>query len=134
MKKDKNFIKLLIALGILLALALLMLGIYYKNKPKTSLGSKKIVVEVVIPKEDSKEFTIQTGAKYLGEALQEKKLVKGTKGEYGLFITEVNGHTANDAKQEWWCITKGGETVNTSADQTPIADGDHYEITLTTGY
>ncbi len=134
MKKDKNFIKLLIALGVLLVIALLMLGIYYKNKPKTNLGSKKIVVEVIVPKEESNDFTIYTDAQYLGQALQEKNLVKGTKGDYGLFITEVNGHTANETKQEWWCITKDGENVNTSADQTPITDGDHYEITLTTGY
>ncbi len=29
---------------------------------------------------------------------------------------------------------KKGEQVNTSADQTPISDGDTYELTLTEGY
>ena len=29
---------------------------------------------------------------------------------------------------------KGGEMVNTGADQTPIADGDTFELTMTVGY
>ena len=36
-----------------------------------------------------------------------------------LFITAVDGEKADDTKQQWWCITKGGETVNTSAEQDP---------------
>ena len=55
-------------------------------------------------------------------------------GPYGLFITAVDGEKADDTKQQWWCITKGGETVNTSAEQTPIADGDRFELTMKEGY
>ena len=47
-----------------------------------------------------------------------------------MFITEVDGETAEDSSQQWWCITKGGSTVNTSADQTPIEDNDAFELTL----
>ena len=36
--------------------------------------------------------------------------------------------------QEWWKLTKDGEMVNTSADATPIADGDHFELTFMVGY
>lgn len=49
-------------------------------------------------------------------------------------VTTVNGVTADSSLEEWWCFTKGGETLNTGVDSTPIADGDHFEITLTTGY
>ena len=45
-----------------------------------------------------------------------------------------DGEQADDSKQQWWCLTKGGEMVNTSADLTPIADGDRYELTLKEGY
>ena len=31
-------------------------------------------------------------------------------------------------------VTKGGETVMLGADQQPIADGEHYELTFTVGY
>ncbi|MEG0591367.1 MAG: DUF4430 domain-containing protein, partial [Lachnospiraceae bacterium] len=73
-------------------------------------------------------------AKYLGEVLKVEKLVKGEEGEYGLFITEANGIAVDEKKQQWWCLTKNKEQVNTSADQTPISDGEQYELTLTEGY
>ena len=50
------------------------------------------------------------------------------------FGTEADGETANESLQQWWCITKGGEQVNTSVDSTPIQDGDHFELTLKEGY
>ena len=46
----------------------------------------------------------------------------------------MDGETADESKQEWWKLTKEGEMVNTGADVTPIADGEHYELTLTVGY
>ena len=42
----------------------------------------------------------------------------------------VDGETAQDSLNQWWCVTKGGERVNTGADLTPIADGDRFELTL----
>lgn len=134
MKKEIHLLKALITFGVLLLLVFAMLIAYIKFKPQTVQGSKKIMVEVVVPDEESKEFSITTVEEYLGPALEDENLVKGSEGEYGLFITEVNGFAADDSKQEWWCITKGGGDVFTGADSTPIVDGDHFEITLITGY
>lgn len=134
MKQNKNVLKSLIAFGIMAVIVLVMLIAYNQFKPQGEKGSKKIVVEVVIPEEESKEFTLNTDAEFLRQALEEKNLIKGSESEYGLFITEVNGRTVDDTKQEWWCVTKDGEDVFTGVDATPIADGDHYEITLTIGY
>lgn len=132
--KNKNLLKSLIAIGALILVIVVMLFAYSNFKQKGTEGSKEIVVEVVIPEVDSKEFTINTDAEFLRQALEENKLVKGSESDYGLFVTEVNGRVVNDANQEWWCFTKGSETVNTGVDDTPIADGDHFEITLTVGY
>jgi len=132
--KNKNLLKVLLGLGVFVLLVVAMLAVYSHFKPETVKGAKEIVVEVVIPDQESKEITINTDAEYLRQALEEKNLVKGTESDYGLFIMEVNGRVADDAKQEWWCITKDGESVNTGVDLTPITDGDHYEITLTVGY
>ena len=52
----------------------------------------------------------------------------------GLFFYTVDVETVDDANQEWWCLTKGGESLMTGADSTPIADGDQFELTLTVGY
>ena len=46
----------------------------------------------------------------------------------------VDGETADESIQQWWCITKGGEMLMTGVDDTMIADGEAYEFTLTTGW
>jgi len=49
-------------------------------------------------------------------------------------VTTVDGESADSAKQEWWCFSENGEMLSTGVDDTPIADGESYEITLTVGY
>lgn len=134
MKQRKNLLKPIIAVALLAIIVLGMFFTYQHFKPETEKGAKKVVIEVAIPDKKTKDFTLHTDAEYLRQALEEKNLVKGTESDYGLFIQEVNGRKADDSKQEWWCITQDGKTVNTGADTTPIKDGDHFEITLKTGY
>ena len=134
MKQIKNLWKALAALAIVAVIAVGMLIVYQQLKPEAVKGSKEIVVEVSIPDDSTEEFTLSTDAEYLRQALEEENLIKGSESDYGLFVTEVNGRIADDSKQEWWCFTKDGEQVNTGVDSTVIADGEHYEITLTTGY
>ena len=76
----------------------------------------------------------RTDLEYLGQVLVEDELIQGQEGQYGLFIETVDQETADSSRQQWWCITKGGEQVNTSVDSTPIQDGDHFELTLKEGY
>ena len=61
-------------------------------------------------------------------------LLEGEEGQYGLYVKSVNGITADEANQEWWCLTKGGEDVMTGVDMTPVEDGAAYEFTLTVGW
>ena len=131
MKRNR---KTLFAVAALAVVAALMLGIWYFTRPQAQEGAKTVVVEVVHADESAKEFTYHTDAEYLGELLLAEKLVEGEESAFGLFITTVDGETAQDSLRQWWCITKGGETLNTSADQTPIEDGDKFELTLTEGY
>ena len=56
---------------------------------------------------------------------------KGTAGQKAIGVTVVY---ADATTEEWWCFTKDGEDVMTGVDSTPVADGDHFEITLKTGY
>jgi hypothetical protein len=126
----KSIIGVIIFIVVIAAMAVL----YNVFKPDTAEGSKHIVAEVVLGDGTSKAFDINTDAEYLRQALEEKKLISGEESKTGLYVKTVNGITVNDSKKEWWCFTKGGEAVNTGVDTTPIADGDHFEITLTTGY
>ncbi len=107
------------------------------GKKETQQGAKTITVDIVTPAGETtttKTVTIHTDAEFLRGALDQEKLIAGDESEYGIYIKTVDGITANEANQEWWCITKGGETLFTGADSTPIADGDHFELTLTVGY
>lgn len=125
---------LLIGAAVAVLLAVVLFFVYSAFGPKTSEGSKTVTFEVINAEAESEEFLLHTDAEYLGEVLLSEELIQGEDSEYGLFVTEVNGITANADNQEWWCFTKGGEMVNTGVDTTPIADGDHFEATLTVGY
>ena len=127
--------KKIAAAGILLILACILAGVlYFCLRPQPSEGMKHISVTVGHGNGEEKVFPYDTDAAYLGELLEADGLISGEDGQFGLFITEVDGETADDQAQEWWCITKGGEMVNTSVDTTPIEDGDEFELTLKEGY
>ena len=134
MEQKKNNKKTIIAAVILVLVIAVLFGVYQLNRGKTTAGDKHITVTVVHKDGSSKDFAYDTDREFLGEVLKDKELVQGEDGPYGLYITAADGEAADEGSQEWWCLTKGGAQVNTSADQTPIADGDVYELTLTVGY
>lgn len=124
--------------GILLVLCcVLAIIVFFQTRPDTAAGEKQIAIAVIHGDGSENTFSYDTDAEYLGEVLTEEGLAEGTEGTegpYGMFITTVDGETADDSKEQWWCITKGGEMVNTGADQTPIQDQDQFELTLKEGY
>ncbi len=134
MENKKNKGKMALGLMGLAVIAVIMLLLYNQFKPEAVEGSKKISAEVIFADGTSKSYDIQTDEEFLRDALEQIKLISGTESEFGLYVTTVEGITADEAKQEWWCFTLNGSTINTSVDTTPIKDGDHYEITLTVGW
>lgn len=130
----KNQRKVIISLAALVIAVAALFGIYQFAKPSPTAGEKSITVEVIHKDESVRDFEFHTQREFLGDVLVDEALAEGEEGAYGLFITSVDGEAADDSNQEWWCITKGGGQVNTSADQTPIADGDKFELTLMIGY
>lgn len=130
--KEKK--KVIIAIVALIAAIAVFAGVYFAfGRPETNAGSKTLTIEVSAS-DYSKTHEIKTDAEFLGEALKEEGIIEGEEGQYGLFITSVDSIKADDSKQQWWCITKGGADVMTGVDVTPIADGDTFELTLKEGY
>ena len=125
--------KTLMALIVLVVLVIGAFAVWKVNAPQGQTGDKTILVSVVVDTETS-DFVIETDAEFLRGALEQAGLVEGTESEYGLYVTTVNGVTADESQQQWWCFTRSGGTLETGVDSTPIADGEHYEITLTTGW
>ena len=120
---------------ILLAVAMaLVLGIWLVARPQSNAGEKDLTIQVIHGNNSSRSFEVSSSAEYLAEVLTENGIVQGENGPYGLFILTADGESADEANQEWWCITRNGESLTTGASETPVADGEHYELTLTVGY
>lgn len=110
------------------------------NLPVSSVLSEvqsneiNIVFSVIDTDGNKKEFNISSDKTNLKEILSDEGLIGGSDSEYGFFVTEVNGVTADDSKQEWWCLTKDGEIWTYGVSDTTVEDGDKFEFTLTVGY
>lgn len=123
-----------IALVVIVILAVLVFKFVPFGNNSEELASDTTVYVTVVNGSVSEEHTITTKCANLGDALLEEGLIKGESGEYGLYITEASGIAANAEKEQWWCITKGGEAVMTGVSQIKIQNGDKYELTLKEGY
>ena len=126
--------KTVVLLVILIALVLTAGLVWFINRPQATDGAKRITVEVVHGDGSTKSFSIRTDAEILRQACEEQKLIAGRAGEYGLYVLTVDGETADESIQQWWCITKGGAEHFYGVDETMIQDGEQYEFTLKTGW
>ena len=122
------------ALIVLVLSAGIFLSIWQLTRPETASGEKQIAVQVVHSDETVKQFNITTNCAYLGAVLVEAEIVEDNQGTYGLYILTADGETVDESEQEWWCLTKDGESLTVGASEVAIKDGDRYELTFTVGY
>ena len=121
-KKTKIISGVILALLVVAAvLALIFL------RPDANPGSKAIEFQVTHSDGRVVVFPIRTDSENLRGALEQRELIAGDEGPYGLYVTEIDGETADDGQRQWWCFTRDGEMLNTGVDDTMIADGEHYE-------
>lgn len=135
-KKAFSNKKLLAGVVCVALLAVVLFAVWRLNGPHTQAvaGAKAVTVQVIHKDGSSKDFELHTNQEFLGRALVEDQVVEDNQGAYGLYILTADGETADESNQEWWQITRDGEYLMTGADETPIADGEHYELTLTVGW
>jgi hypothetical protein len=101
------------------------------QEEKNSLPAEKnITLEIVESDTVKTTKKVSTEKNTLLALLQEQNLVEGEMGEYGFFVTAVNGVIADKAQNKYWMITKDGDWTD-SVDKVQLADGDTYVITLT---
>ena len=75
----------------------------------------------------SADFTVKTDEKTVGAALQALNIISGEKSEYGLYIKEVIGITADyDTDGTYWAFYIDGQYASTGADMTDARDGAVY--------
>ena len=103
----------------------------YSSDTSFGEGASTVYVEVKAG-EKSVTFTIKTDEEMLGNALLAHDLIKGDAGEYGLYVTHVNGIAAVwEENQSYWGFFSNGSLLLNAVDATPVEDGKHYEIVYT---
>ena len=133
-KKSSPNKKLIIGVVCVALLAVVLFVVWRMTAPKGTAGGKQITVQVIHKDSSTKDFDLSTDQEFLGRALVEGGVVEDNQGAYGLYILTADGETVNEDNQEWWQVTRSGEYLMTGADETPIADGEHYELTLIVGW
>ena len=133
-KTKKNQLPVIIAAVVFVVLVAVGLVVWKMTAPEGTAGEKAYTFTVVDAEGNEKKYDLTTEEEMLGDALVSEGLLEGEEGQYGLYVKAVDGITANEANQEWWCLTKGGESVMTGVDMTPVEDGAAYEFTLTVGW
>ena len=94
-------------------------------------GSKQFTLSVVDADGNTTKLEIHTEQKTVGEALSELGVIDGDESEYGLYVTKVNGITANyDTDGTYWALYINEEYAQTGVDSTEIKEGDSYSLKL----
>ena len=132
MKQKKLMVGLISVLMVVMLLFTVGCG-ETQNNSSTATEIKEIAVTVVYKDKSEKVFDIETDAKFLGEAMFQKKLITEEEFKSG-FYTVIDGVKADySVDKSWWCITKSGKMTTVGMNEQPIADGDSFEITYTIG-
>ncbi len=131
---EKKKLAPVLAAAAFVVLAAVLALVWRSTRPAPAEGAKHITVEVVHKDGGAKTFTYHTDAEYLGQVLVDAGLISGDSSEFGLYVTTVDGETADyDADQSWWALSVNGEFAQTGVDATPVRDGDAYTWTYTIG-
>lgn len=97
----------------------------------TVLGEGEKTFAFTVADADGNEtaFEIHTDGETVGEALLSLGLIAGDDSDYGLYVKEVNGITADyDVDGTYWAFYVNGEYASTGVDQTAVTDGDSYSF------
>lgn len=100
------------------------------------LGEGDTTFEFVATDADGKttSYEIHTDKKTVGEALLELDLIAGDEGDYGLYVKQVCGITADyDTDGSYWAFYIDGEYASTGVDSTDIVPGSVYEFRVEKG-
>ena len=118
-----------IALGALIVVVALLLGVFFLTRPETQKGAKEITVTVVHSDGSEKTFTYHTDEEHLDNVLLAEGLITGHEDTYGLVIDSVDGETASwETDGAYWSLYVGEEYATTGISTTPVTDGASYKL------
>ena len=99
------------------------------NAEQVQVASKSFTFEVVDKDGNTETFSITTDKSTVGEALLEEGLIAGENGQYGLYVTEVNGIVADyNVDGTYWAFYVDGAYASSGVDTTDVVDGSTYSF------
>ena len=102
-----------------------------ETRPVTTMGEGSKSFELTIVDKEGAEhlYLIRTDAEMVGQALLDLELIDGEEGPYGLYIKSVLGQVLDyETDGMYWAFYVNGEYALTGVDQTPITEGDAYQL------
>ena len=131
--KNSNKKGIIIGGIVLVALIAIFGVVFFFNKPATSSGAKRIIIEVKNSNGVVHDYDFATDAEYLKQAMDELASngsgfsYQGTESEYGIMVEYVNEERASFAEDgAYWALYVNGEYGQYGADAQPVTDGDTY--------
>lgn len=127
--------KIALALGALVAVVAILIGVYTAFGAKPVEGSKNITIEVVNKAAERTVYELSTDAEFLRQAMDETEglTYDGTESEYGLMISSINGEVADfSVDGGYWSFYVNDAYCNYGIDTQPVMDGDAFAIVYTT--
>ena len=137
MKQFKNkFFASVLCMVLIVAMALSMTACTNNTPDSSDAGQEQgqsveqsFAFEVVDKDGNVTTFDITTDKATVGEALLEEGLIKGEDGQYGLYVTEVNGIVADyNVDQTYWAFYVDGTYASSGVDTTDVVDGSTYSF------
>ena len=131
--KNKLFASVL-CMVLIVAMALSMTACTTTTDPAVTEQPEQAVeqsftFEVVDKDGNIETFSITTDKTTVGEALLEEGLIVGENGQYGLYVTEVNGIVADyNVDGTYWAFYVDGAYASSGVDTTDIVDGSTYSF------
>ena len=133
--KNKLFASVL-CMVLIVAMALSMTACTNNNASDANAGQEQgqaveqsFTFEVVDKDGNTETFSITTDKTTVGEALLEEGLIAGENGQYGLYVTEVNGIVADyNVDGTYWAFYVDGAYASSGVDTTDIGDGSTYSF------
>ena len=134
--KNKLFASVL-CMVLIVAMALSMTACTNNNasddanvgQEQAQVAEQSFTFEVVDKDGNTETFSITTDKSTVGEALLEEGLIAGENGQYGLFVTEVNGIVADyNVDGTYWAFYVDGAYASSGVDTTDVVDGSTYSF------
>ena len=92
-------------------------------------GSKSFELTIVDKEGATHLYEIHTDEEMVGYALLANELIEGEEGPYGMYIKSVLGQKLDyETDRMYWSFYVGCEYAMTGVDQTPITEGEYYQL------